>query len=164
MLTHAKADINTHPVGPRSALVGSLTDAYWGEIQTASKYVMSSTNRVGIRAAHTGRCLRTAIACNLDHAQRLALRIKQLHGLVPGPDEFAARALRLGPPEDPLDDRSVLSGVIEAEVAAINRYRRIIAMLDPVDWITHDMVSELIGEKLTLRRQLESHLSDSDKP
>ena len=83
MLTYAEPNSDAHvtdPVGPQSALVGCLTDAYWGEIQTVSMYVMSSTNRDGIRAPGSGESLREAIACNLDHAQRLATRIKQLHG------------------------------------------------------------------------------------
>ena len=167
MPTHTKTDSDshvTHPVGPESTLVRYLTDAYWGEIQTVSRYLMSSTNRAGLRAPHIGRCLRAAIARNLDHAQRLAIRIKQLHGRVPGPDDFGARALGLRPPEAPLDHLSVLSGVIEEEDAAIKRYRRIVAVLDPVDWITHDMVTELIGEKRALRQQLESYMTDSDKP
>jgi bacterioferritin len=167
MLIHtgpnSDADV-TESVGPRSALACWLTDAYWGEIQTVSAYVMSSTNRDCIRASRIGRCLREAIACNLDHAQRLAIRIKQLHGPAPCPDDFGARALRLRPPEEALDHLSVLSGVIEAEAAAINRYRQIVATLDPADWVTRDMVIELIREKRALHQQLESYLAESDKP
>jgi bacterioferritin len=124
---------------------------------------MSSTNRDGIRAPRIGECLREAIACNLEHAQRLAIRIKQLHGQVPGPDGFATRALRLRPPEDALDHRSVLSGVIEAEAAAINRYQRIAASLDPTDWITCGLLIQLLREKRTLRQRLESHLVQLDE-
>jgi bacterioferritin len=124
---------------------------------------MSSTNRDGIRAPRIGRGLREAIACNLDHAQRLALRIKQLHGPVPGPDDFARRALTLRPPEDPLEHFSVLSLVIEAEAAAITHYRRIVATLDPADWVTRDMVIQLIREKRTLRRRLQSCLTEPDR-
>jgi bacterioferritin len=151
-------------VGPRSALVRLLTDAYWGELQTVSAYVMSSTNRDGIRAPHIGAALREAIANNLDHAQRLAVRIKQLHGPVPDSDGFATRALRLRPPEDAFDHRSVLSGVIEAEAAAINRYRRIVATLDPADWVTRDLLTRLIDEKRSIRHRLESHLANSGSP
>ena len=165
MLTHAEpksyGHVN-HPVGPRSALVRRLTDAYWGEMQTVTTYVMSSTNRDGISAPYIGRSLREAIASNLDHAQRLAARIKQLHGPVPGPDGFATRAFRLRPPQDTVDHHSVLSGVIEAEAAAISRYRRIVATLDPADWVTRDLLTRLMREKRAIRQQLESHLADSD--
>jgi bacterioferritin len=166
MLTHAEPNSDAHvtdPVGSRSPLVRGLTDAYWGEIQTVTAYVMSSTNRDGIRAPRIGGFLRETIVCNLDHAQRLAIRIKQLHGPAPGPDDFATRALRVRPPEDPLDHLSVLSGVIEAEAAAINRYRRIVASLDPADWITRELLIQLIREKRALRQQLESYLVESDK-
>jgi bacterioferritin len=154
----------TDQVGPRSDLVRLLTDAYWGELQTVSAHVMSSTNRDGIRAPHIGGALREAIANNLDHAQRLAVRIKQLHGPVPDSDGFATRALRLRPPEDALDHRSVLSGVIEAEAAAINRYRRVVATLDPADWVTRDLLTRLIDEKRSIRHRLESHLANSGRP
>lgn len=167
MLTRTEPKSHAHvtdPVGPQSALVRLLTDAYWGEIQTVSTYVVSSTNRDGIRAPHIGRSLREAIASNLDHAQRLAVRIKQLHGPVPGTDGLPTRAFRLRPPEDAFDHPSVLSGVIEAEAAAIRRYRRIVATLDPGDWVTRELLTQLIREKRTLRQQLERHLVDSDRP
>lgn len=166
MLTHAQPNGNAHvidSVGPRSALVRCLTEAYWAEIQTVSTYALSSTNRDGIRAGRIGGSLRETIACSLDHAQRLAIRIKQLHGLVPGPDDCATRTLRLRPPEGPLDHRSVLSGVIEAESAAVRRYRRIVGTLDPVDWSTRELLIQLIREKRALRQQLQSHLVDLDE-
>jgi ferritin-like protein len=53
--------------------------------------------------------------------------------------------------------------VIEAEAAAINRYRRIVASLDPADWITRELLIQLIREKRALRQQLESYLVESDK-
>ncbi len=166
MLTHAKPSSEAHvtdPVGPRSALVRRLTDAYWDEIQTVSAYATSSTNRDGIRALRVGGSLREAIACNLDHAQRLTMRIRQLHGRVPGPDDFATRALRLEAPEAARDHLPVLSGVIEAQAAAIDRYRRIVRTLDPTDWVTRDLLIQLIRDKRALRQQLESHLVDPDR-
>lgn len=163
MRTYAEPNSDTrvtHPLGPGSALVRSLTDAYWGEIHTVSMFVISATNRAGIQAPHIGGCLREAIACNLDHAQRLASRIKQLHGPVPGSDG-SRPALRLRPPADAFDHGSLLSAVIEAEVMAISRYRQIVATLDPADWITRDLLTQLIREKRALRQQLESHLAKS---
>lgn len=167
MLTHAEtnggARINDS-VGPQSALVRCLTEAYWMEVETLSKYAMSSTNRDGIHAPRVGRCLRDAIACNLDHAHRLAMRVTQLHGPTPTSDEFASRALGLRSPEDPREHSGVLSGVIEAEAAAINRYRRILETVDAGDWITRDLMIKLIREKQAVREQLESHLADPDTP
>jgi bacterioferritin len=122
MLTRAAPQLSANDlVGPRSALVRALTAAYWGELETVSKHVASSTNRDGSHARRIAHCLRDAIACDLDHAQRVATRIKQLHGTVPGPDDFSARELCLDEPAEPQDSVSVLTPVVDAETDAIDR-------------------------------------------
>jgi bacterioferritin len=152
------------PVGPRSALVRTLTEAYWRELETVSSFVASATNRDGIRARPIARCLREAIASELDHAQRLAIRIKQLHGSVPGADDFTARKLYLRPPAEPLDSVSVLTAMIEAETAAIDRDRAIVAAAsDAGDWITQDLAIQLIQEKQSHRRSLQSYVAELAK-
>ena len=120
MLTRAAPHHSVNElVGSRSALVRKLTEAYWAELETAATYLASSTNREGMTAGRIARRLCDAITSNLVHAQRLAVRIKQLHGAVPGPDDFSARQLALGPPAEPHDNASVLEGAIEAATAAI---------------------------------------------
>ncbi len=152
-------------VGPESALVRKLTEAYWGEIETAASYAASSTNRDGIHATGIARRRRDVITSNLDHAQRLATRIKQLHGPVPGPDDFAARQLVLRPPADPHDNASVLAGVVGAETAAIARYQGLVALAPEVaDWITRDLAVQLIREKETHRQSLQAHLAELTEP
>lgn len=118
----------------------------------------------GIRARPIARCLREAIASELDHAQRLAIRIKQLHGSVPGADDFTARKLYLRPPAEPLDSVSVLTAMIEAETAAIDRDRAIAAAAsDASDWITQDLAIQLIQEKQSHRRSLQSYVAELAK-
>jgi bacterioferritin len=172
-VTHQEAQILTtaaphlpagDPVGPRSALVRKLTEAYWREVETVSSFVASATNRDGIRARPIAQCLREAIVCELDHAQCLAIRIKQLHGPVPGPDDFTARKLFLRPPAGPLDSISALTAVIEAETAAIDRDRAIAAVASNAgDWIMQDLAIQLMQEKQTHRRSLQSYVAELAK-
>lgn len=146
-------------VGPRSALVRKLTEAYWAELETAATYLASSTNREGITAGRIARRVCDAITSNLVHAQRLAVRIKQLHGPVPGPDDFSARQLALGPPAEPHHNASVLEGAIEAATAAIARYQGIVAVApEAADWVTRDLAVQLIREKETHRQSLQGSL------
>ncbi len=148
-------------VGPRSALVRELTEAYWGEVETVSRYVASSTNRDGIRGPGIAQCLREGITCNLDHAHRLAMRIRSAHGRVPGPANFSAREFRLEAPADPHDSASVLTAVIQAETAAIDRYWSIATVATEAhDWITRDLAIRLAREKERHRELLQSYLGE----
>lgn len=148
-------------VGPRSALVRNLTEAYWAELDTAATFLASSTNREGIDAGRIARRLRDAITSNLDHGQRLAVRINQLHGPVPGADDFSARQLALGPPAAPYDNASVLEGAIEAATTAIGRYRGIVAVApEAADWVTRDLAIQLIREKETHRQRLQRSVAE----
>jgi bacterioferritin len=148
-------------VGPRSALVRKLTEAYWAELETAAAYLASSTNRGGMSGGRVARRVRDAITSNLDHAQRLAVRIKQLHGLVPGPDDFWVRELALGPPAEPHDDASVLEGAIEAATAGVARYQGIVAAApEASDWVTRDLAVQLIRDKENHRASLQGSLAE----
>lgn len=154
----------TEVVGPRSPLVYQLTAAYWRELETVSNYAASATNRDGVRAPEIGRYLRDAIASALDHAQRLAIRIRQLHGPAPRADDFLVRDLRLGPPPEPQDDISVLTAMLEVQTAAIDRYWGIAAVAtDSRDWITQDVAIQFVREKETHRDVLETCLNELTK-
>lgn len=162
MLTRAAPHNSVNElVGPSSALVRNLTEAYWAELETAATYLASSTNRDGIAAGRIARRVRDAITSNLDHAERLAVRIKQLHGPVPGPDAFSARQLAVGSPAEPHDSASVLEGVIDAAAAAIARYQGIVAVApEAADWVTRDLAVQLIREKETHRQRLQGSLAE----
>jgi hypothetical protein len=148
----------TDLVGPCSPLVRVLTDAYWEEIETASNSLTSSTNRDGIHAVRIASSLREAITCALDHAHRLAIRIKQVHGPMRGPEDFSARPLFRQAPSGSQDNLSVLTDMVEAQIAAVDRYRQIAAVAsDALDWITRDLAIRLIREKKTHLRVLQNH-------
>ena len=130
-----------------------------------SNYVASSVNREGIGAESIARSIRETIAANLRHAHQVGVRIRRLHGAVPGPDEFATRQPRLRSPAEPLDNVSVLGGLSEAETAAIDRYRRIAAAASEAhDPITQDLAGRIMREKENQRHSLRSFLETAERP
>ena len=146
-------------VGPRSALVRELTAAYWQEIETVSNYVTSSTNRGGIRAERIARSFRETLASHLEHAQEVAISVGQLHVAPPGPDDFATRQPDLRPPAEPHDNLSVLTGLIDAETTAVERYRRIAALAsEAYDSVTQGLANRIMREKGVHRQSLSSLL------
>lgn len=161
-LTRSQDDARlTELVGPRSALVRQLTAAYWQEVETTINYAASSTNRDGIDGAEVGSAVREAITSDLKHAQQVALRIRQLHAPAPSSNDFATRQLSLRPPAEPLDNLTLLTGLIEAETAAIERYRSIAAVASEArDWITGNLTNQVIHEKETHRQRLRSFVTN----
>jgi bacterioferritin len=146
-------------VGPESELVRELTEAYWHELESVTRHLTSSTNRDGIRAERIAGSIHQVIAADVKHAQQVAVRIRQLHGTPPSADEFVGQELRLRPPAEPLDNDRALSSLIEAETAAIDRYRRIAARASEAhDWITQSLVNQIMREKETHRQSLGSFL------
>jgi bacterioferritin len=154
----------TDLVGPRSALVRGLTESYWQEIETVSNYVTSSTNRGGINADRAARSVREALASGLKHAHRVSSRIRQLHAAPPGPADFSAREPCVAPPADPLENLALIAGLIEAETAAIERYRGIAALASEArDWVTENLTRQVIGEKEIHRQALLSLLASEQR-
>ena len=77
--------------------------AYWMEIETVMSYMAASVNLDGVRAQEVKESLAEDVQEELGHAQRFADRIKELYGVVPGSEEFAAEQYFLQPPEEQTD-------------------------------------------------------------
>jgi bacterioferritin len=165
-LTRSASDAPiTDLVGPRSAVVRELIAAYWHEIETVSNYVASSTNRAGVHGESIARSVRDAVASDLRHAQQVAVRLRRLHAAVPNPEEFATRQPRLRPPAEPVDNSSVLRGLIEAETSAIERYQRIAAAASEAhDWVTRDLAARIMREKESQCQPLGRLLEAEQRP
>ena len=144
----------------RAEIVELLERAYWMEIETVMSYVANSTNPDGVRAQEIVEALRGDIQEELGHAQRFAQRIKELYGVVPGSLEFRAEQSYLQPPERQTDIVHVIRGVIEAESGAIEHYNRIIEATDGVDWVTQDMVIDILRDEERHRRLFEGFLRE----
>jgi len=144
----------------REEIIALLKRAYWMEIETVMSYIANSINPDGVRAQEIVESLEGDIQEELGHAQRFAQRIKELYGVVPGSLEFTAEQSYLQPPRQHTDIVHVIRGVIEAETGAIEHYNRIIEVTDGVDWVTQDMVIDILHDEEGHRRLFEGYLRE----
>jgi bacterioferritin len=146
--------------GTREEVVELLTKAYWMEIETVMSYLAASVNLDGVRAQEIKESLAEDIEEELGHARQFADRIKELYGVVPGSEAFAAEQSFLQPPEEQTDIVHVIRGVIKAETGAIEHYTRIVAETDGVDPVTQDMVIAILRDEQAHRRLFEGFLRE----
>lgn len=144
----------------RDQLVSMLEKAYWMEIETVMSYIANSINPDGVRAQEIIEALKGDIVEELDHAQRFGRRIKELYGVVPGSLAFSAEQKYLQPPEEQTDIVHVIKGVIEAEAGAVEHYNKVIEASDGVDWVTQDMVIEILHDEQGHLRLFEGFLRE----
>jgi bacterioferritin len=151
------SDDNT---GKREELIELLKKAYWMEVETVMSYIANSINPDGVRAQEIIESLQADIQEELGHAQQFAQRIKELYGVVPGSLDFNAEQSYLQPPEHQTDIVHVIKGVIEAETGAIEHYNRLIEFTDGLDYVTQDMVIEILRDEEGHRRLFEGYLRE----
>ena len=144
----------------REELVGLLTQAYWMEVETVMNYLSNSINPDGVRAQEIIESLNKDVGEELNHARMFGQRIKELYGVVPGSIEFAPEQKYLQPPSDQTDIVHVIRGVIEAEDGAIDHYNKIIEFCDGFDYVTQDMVIEILHDEEGHRRLFEGYLRE----
>jgi bacterioferritin len=147
----------------REELVGLLERAYWMEIETVMSYIANSINPDGVRAQEISEALAADVAEELGHARAFAQRIKELYGVVPGSLAFEPEQSSLQPPEDQTDIVHVIRGVIEAETGAIEHYGRIIEFCDGVDYVTQDMMIDVLRDEEGHRRLFEGFLREFER-
>jgi bacterioferritin len=146
----------------RDHIIELLTKAYWMEIETVMSYIANSINLDGIRAQEIKESLAEDVQEELGHAQQYAARIKELYGVVPGSMAFKAEQSYLQPPDSQTDIVHVIKGVIEAETGAIEHYNRIIEETDGVDWVTQDMVIDILHDEEGHKRLFEGFLRECE--
>ena len=144
----------------REELIGMLKKAYFMELETVMSYVANSVNPDGVRAQEIRESLAEDVQEELGHAQEFANRIKELYGTVPGSLEFTPEQSYLQPPEQATDIVHVIKGVIEAETGAIEHYNRIIEFTDGLDFVTQDMVIQILHDEEGHRRLFEGYLRE----
>jgi bacterioferritin len=144
----------------REEIIAMLQKAYWMEIETVMSYLANSVNPDGVRAQEIKESLEADITEELGHAKQFAERIKELYGVVPGSEEFAAEQSYLQPPEQQTDVVHVVRGVIEAETGAIEHYTKIVEATDQIDPVTNDMVIAILHDEQGHRRLFEGFLRE----
>jgi bacterioferritin len=146
-----------------SEIITELKASYAMELETVQNYLANSVDLDGVRAEEIKKSLAQEINDELEHARRLAKRIKVLEGRVPGSLELPRNQNFLQPPIDSTDVTSVIKGVIEAERAAIDQYQKIIRLCDDIDFVTQDLVIELLADEQEHRRLFVGFLSEYTK-
>jgi len=146
--------------GERDELVKMLQRAYFMELETVISYITNSANPDGILAREIVESLTQDIQEELGHAQEFAKRIKELYGVVPGSLEFTPEQSYLQPPEDQLDIKHVVKGVIEAETGAIEHYNKVVEFCEGTDPVTQDMVIAILRDEEGHRRLFEGFLRE----
>ena len=144
----------------RDEIIELLKKAYWMEIESVMSYIAASTNPDGVRAQEIIEALAGDIQDELGHAQQFARRIKELYGVVPGSLDFTAEQSFLQPPDHQTDVVHVIKGVIAAETGAIEHYNRIIEATNELDWVTQDMVIDVLRDEEGHRRLFEGFLRE----
>jgi len=143
--------------------IAMLTTAYSMEIETVMNYLAYSKNLDGVRAEEIKKSLAAEITEELGHAQQLGSRIKQLGGQVPG-----SAAVKIGsqrqPSEDTTDVVGAIQGVIGAEEAACNHYRKIIKATDGEDYVTQDLAIQLLSDEEEHLVQFQGFLKEYQPP
>lgn len=125
-----------------------LRKAYADEMETVMNYLTNSIVLDGVSAEEVKESLEVDIQEELNHAEQLGQRLKQLDERPPGSYEFEARQESLQPPEDSTDVLSVIDGVLEAEEDAIETYRSLIsAARDADDPVTEDLAVTILSDE-----------------
>jgi bacterioferritin len=131
----------------RKKIIDMLTKAYWMELETVMNYIANSVDLDGVRAEEIKKSLLADVTEELTHAQTLAKRIKELGGIVPGSAGFKATQKSLQPSADTTDVAVVISGVIEAEDAAITHYNNLIDLAGCTTCHTGPAITTLAAEE-----------------
>jgi bacterioferritin len=144
----------------KEKILDGLTKSYWAEIETIMNYISNSVNLDGVRAEEIKKSLTAEVADELNHAQTLAKRIKELGGSVPGSMDFKAIQSALQPPKETTDVISVIKGVISAEEEAIKGYNRLIKDCDGADYVTQDLAITLLADEESHKTLFKGYLKE----
>lgn len=144
----------------KSKIIEGLKEAYKKELESVLNYLPNSINLDGLKAEELKEHLDSEVDDELGHAKKLANRIKDLGGDVPGSFEFHFSQKSLQPPQDNTDLKSVIQGVIEAEKDAIQHYEHLINITDGVDHVTQDLVITILEDEQNHLRVFSGFLKD----
>jgi len=142
-------------------IITELERSYAIELETMENYLASSIGLEGTDAEAIERSLEEEITLKLKHARRLAKRINVLGGRLPGSLELPRDQTLSQPPADNMDASAVIRGVLSANEVSISQYQKIIHLTDGLDYVTQDMVIDLLSDERELRRLFLSFLTQN---
>lgn len=154
---------NKNPYTGNEDIIRELCVAYAMELETVQNYIANSVHLDGVRSDVIKKALAADVNTEVMHAQQIAQRIKTIGGAVPGSLKNDRHQSFLQPPEDPTDVIYVIEGVIAAEEAAISQYNKIIKICEGRDYVTQDMIIEILGSEEDHRREFVGFLTEYNK-
>jgi bacterioferritin len=128
-------------------VVSGLKKSYAMELESVQNYLANSIHLEGPAADKVKKVLENAASNELQHARRLAMRIKILGDRVPGSLELPRDQNYLQPPIDNRDSVTIIRGALTATDAAIAHYQVMIQITEDVDFVTQDLLIELLAEE-----------------
>jgi bacterioferritin len=145
-------------VDKAKGIIAELKRSYANELETIQNYLAHSIDLEGTGAELIRKTLEEEITLKLRHARRLAKRINILGGRVPGSLELPRGQYSLQPQLDNTDVMALIRGVISANEATISQYEKIINLTEGLDYVTQDMVIDLLSDEREHRRLFLSFL------
>lgn len=142
-------------------IIIELKRSYAIELETMENYLALTIDLEGRETEPIRKSLEEEITLKLKHARRLAKRINVLGGRLPGSLELWRDQNLLQPPLDQMDAMAVIRGVISANETSISQYQKIIHLTEGLDYVTQDMVIDLLSDERELRRLFLSFLTPS---
>ena len=133
-------------------IIAELKRSYAIELETLQNYLANSIDLEGADAEDVRKSLEEEVALKLKHARRLAKRINVLGARLPGSLELPRDQQLLQPPKDRADIVAVIKGVISATEASISQYQRILTLSEGFDFVTQDLVIDLLSDEREHRR------------
>lgn len=141
-------------------IIRELCVAYAMELETVENYIANSVNLDGVRSEVVKEELAADVPTEVRHTQQQAHRIYTPGGRVPGSLELARTQKTLQPPKEHTEVTSVIKGAIDAEEGAIEQYGKIIEMCERRDYVTQELIIQILGDEENHRREFAGFLKE----
>jgi len=158
----SKHEVGLFRVDKTNEIIAELKRSYAGEFETLQNYVAHAVDLAGTRQEMVRVSLEASISEKLRNVRRLALRINLLGGRVPGSLELSRAQNYLQPAPERPDVLMVIHGILHASEAAIARYETIIAATEGNDYLTQDLLIDLLAQERDQHQLFTSLLENMD--
>ena len=151
-------------VDKTNEIISELERSYAAELETLQNHLANSVDFEARESQIIRQSLEESVSLRLDHARRLAKRINVLGGRVPGSLELPRNQSYLQTGLDKADAATVLHGVVRASEASIAQYERIIALTEGSDYVTQDLLIDLLSDEREQHRLFSALLAQNGTP
>jgi ferritin-like protein len=148
-------------VDKTNEIISELERSYAAELETLQNHLANSVDFEAREPQIIQQSLEQSVSLRLNHARRLAKRINVLGGRVPGSLELQRNQSYLQTGLDKSDAVTVLHGVLRASEASIAQYERIIALTEGSDYITQDLLIDLLSDEREQHRLFSALLAQN---